>query len=562
MIALALLFPFSVPSWKIILIGEILISIALATLVLTASQKTTAAESAKPVKKEIIPPPADHVINLSSINDSEGFAQKSDQKTRLIDDTQASMIFNQTADSIIELVHQTVGGYSSFMYIYDYPEKSLVLQSFRSNSAVFSAKTRYSLDGMRGTQFFQTVIDKKEINLFEFSDIRPSALFYYEQQEKLSSLLLMPVIRRGTVLGVLGVDSKTSLAGIEKKIALLKKYAELIAESIQAIDALYIKNHLRRTSKALHHFSETLSLELSEEAILHQLAACVEEHIDFERLSLWVNTGQDDRYLLFAARGVNNFTEGFLSKLKDHVEGQAVIKKESVYIPQCDASLTQPMPEDIFSLYVCPISNFGNCFAVIVLEKNEPNAYNRFEREFVETLCNATAPALSRLRLNAHISSQSENDDQTRFDEKISDEISRAKRYATTFALLLVQCDTHSVKDAHGHDAEYFVLDKVSEILKNSIRQIDFGGRLSYDQFGAILIENNRKAAQDCAQRILKNIDRAKLQWNGYDMIVPIKVGIATYGEDGQDPASLIRAAEKASDQEDAPRQATQITLF
>lgn len=562
MIVLALLIPFSIPSWKMILISEILIAIALFALMLTDFQKAPVIDSAKYEEENNKPISIEKHPVISPVNDTEGFAQKSDQKTRLIDDTQASMIFNQTADSIIELLHQTVGGYSSFMYIYDYPEKSLVLQSFRSNSASFSTRTRFVMDGTRGTQFFQNVIEKKEINLFEFSEIRPSTLFYYEPQEKLSSLLLVPVIRRGTVLGVLGVDSKTSQAGVEKKTALLKKYAELIAESIQAIDALYIKNHLRRTSKALHHFSETLSLELSEEAILQQLTACIEEHIDFERLSLWVNTGQDDKYLLFTSRSVSSLSEGTLRKLKDHIEGQATIKKESVYVPQCDASITNPMPDDIFSLFVCPISNFGNCFGLVSLEKNEPNAYNRFEREFVETLCNATAPALSRLRLNAHISSRSEADDQTRFDEKIDDEIHRAKRYATTFALLLVQCDTHSVKDTHGHDGEYFVLDKVSEILKNSIRQIDFAGRLSHDQFGVILIENNRKAAQECAQRILKNIDAAKLRWNGYDMIVPIKVGIATFGEDGHDPASLIRAAEKASDHDDAPRPAKQITLF
>lgn len=133
------------------------------------------------------------------------------------------------------------------------------------------------------------------------------------------------------------------------------------------------------------------------------------------------------------------------------------------------------------------------------------------------------------------------------FEDSLSGEISRARRYDTEFSILLLDLDDFkSVNDTMGHLAGDFVLKKVSNLIINEKREEDVVARYGGEELVVILPETNKVNTIIKAERIRRKIQDMALIFDGKKINISVSGGIATFPQDAEEANKLIHCADQA----------------
>lgn len=133
-----------------------------------------------------------------------------------------------------------------------------------------------------------------------------------------------------------------------------------------------------------------------------------------------------------------------------------------------------------------------------------------------------------------------------RFHESLAKEFERAKRYSTPFSLVMFDIDHFKkVNDDYGHLAGDMALKEISNILLQSVREIDTAARYGGEEFMAILPNTEKNDAVSLAERMRKKIGRHK--FGEIDRPITVSVGISGMPDEVIDSEDkLIRCADFA----------------
>ncbi len=133
------------------------------------------------------------------------------------------------------------------------------------------------------------------------------------------------------------------------------------------------------------------------------------------------------------------------------------------------------------------------------------------------------------------------------FEDSLSGEISRARRYDTEFSILFLDLDDFkNVNDSLGHLAGDFVLKKVSNLIINEKREEDVVARYGGEELVVILPETNKVNTIIKAERIRKKIQDMPLVYDGKKIKISVSGGIATFPQDAAEANKLIQCADQA----------------
>jgi len=129
----------------------------------------------------------------------------------------------------------------------------------------------------------------------------------------------------------------------------------------------------------------------------------------------------------------------------------------------------------------------------------------------------------------------------------LDEQIKYAKRYGEELSLSLLDIDNFkSINDRYGHLAGDDVLEKVSTLMKQNIRDADTAGRYGGEEFIIVLPRTNVSSALNVAERVQKTIEVSKMNDSrGHEFSITASQGLSTY-QAGEDKYSLISRADKA----------------
>lgn len=123
-------------------------------------------------------------------------------------------------------------------------------------------------------------------------------------------------------------------------------------------------------------------------------------------------------------------------------------------------------------------------------------------------------------------------------------EIERAQRYSFELSIIMADIDFFKkINDKYGHKMGDITLKKVSNILKNSLRKVDYVGRFGGEEFLIISPQTSSKNAITLAERI-KNILNS-LSIEGIEEKITLSFGISSY-RDNLSLDELIQEADIA----------------
>ena len=201
-----------------------------------------------------------------------------------------------------------------------------------------------------------------------------------------------------------------------------------------------------------------------------------------------------------------------------------------------------------------PLVADGRIIGVFNAESVEPNAFGDEHVQTLTVIARQVAAVIRSAQLLEETRRLAITDALTglfnrrHFNQQLEENVGRATRYDEPLALVFLDVDHFkSVNDRFGHQAGDRCLQALARTLRESVRDSDQIARIGGEEFAILLIRADRELALSIAERLRNRIDDLVLE---EDPPLPIgltaSLGVAFLREDGDDPKSLMRAADRA----------------
>jgi diguanylate cyclase (GGDEF)-like protein len=135
------------------------------------------------------------------------------------------------------------------------------------------------------------------------------------------------------------------------------------------------------------------------------------------------------------------------------------------------------------------------------------------------------------------------------FDARLVQELNRVKTYGHGhLGLLMLDIDQFKrLNDAHGHQTGDRVLQELSRVMVQQVRNVDLVARYGGEEFAVIVLEVDRRRLMHVAERIRKAVEEMRVQsTSGEDLQITASFGVACYPDDAEDKFGLIEKADQA----------------
>ena len=179
------------------------------------------------------------------------------------------------------------------------------------------------------------------------------------------------------------------------------------------------------------------------------------------------------------------------------------------------------------------------------------------ERELLGYLAQQAAQSLENADLHEVVERQAIEDGLTglanrrRFEERLTDEIERARRFpGQALGLVMLDIDDFkAVNDRLGHVAGDEVLRAVAGAIGEGRRETDLAARYGGEELALILPGADLDGAMRAAERIRRAVEHLDLALPGPDdgpLRVTLSAGVAVFGHGAEDAPALVAAADDA----------------
>jgi diguanylate cyclase (GGDEF)-like protein len=178
------------------------------------------------------------------------------------------------------------------------------------------------------------------------------------------------------------------------------------------------------------------------------------------------------------------------------------------------------------------------------------------ERELFAYLTSQAAVSVENVDLHETVQRQAVTDELTglfnhrRFQEVMSAEVERARRYDAEMGLIMLDIDNFKrVNDTYGHMQGDMVLREVARVLRASAREIDEPARYGGEEMAVALPQTDLEGAYQFAERVRRRIESLELPLLDGDGILRVTAsfGAASLSSAPQsDKEGLVAAADAA----------------
>jgi len=127
-------------------------------------------------------------------------------------------------------------------------------------------------------------------------------------------------------------------------------------------------------------------------------------------------------------------------------------------------------------------------------------------------------------------------------------EIYRSNRYHYEFSLIFIDLDHFKeVNDTYGHLVGSKLLCELAEVIRGSLRLIDYAFRYGGDEFVVLLPQTGKEQATVVARRLHQRLNESRfLVGENLNLKVTASLGLATYPMDAKSKAELVKLADEA----------------
>ncbi|HAH08459.1 MAG TPA: hypothetical protein DCM05_18360 [Elusimicrobia bacterium] len=206
-------------------------------------------------------------------------------------------------------------------------------------------------------------------------------------------------------------------------------------------------------------------------------------------------------------------------------------------------------PERAVALPVFDGQHLLGYFYARVPEGFDPEALLAKAQGFIDEI----SFAFRRIRLFHEVEELSQTDGLTgvyrrgMLDERLREEVVRAKTFRTSFCLMLLDIDHFKqLNDSYGHPFGDQVLRRIGEILRGSVYETDFVARYGGEEFAILLPRADPAGVLRKAETLRKGVEDEVFELATQQVRTTISIGIAHFPRDGNGAEEVVRQADQA----------------
>ncbi len=201
-----------------------------------------------------------------------------------------------------------------------------------------------------------------------------------------------------------------------------------------------------------------------------------------------------------------------------------------------------------------PILINKKTFGVLVLINDQPYDMNKDVVDFISIITARLSKVIENNKLYYQIAWLSKTDTMTGlyshdlFYDIISKESSRATRHNKKMEIIIIDIDRFKVvNDDYGHVVGDEVIKKVSQIIKNSIREEDFASRYGGEEFAILATDSECMSGVNIAKRILNMLEEYNKsnKFGLKDRDITVSIGIAVFPDEDVNAKQIIDIADR-----------------
>lgn len=205
------------------------------------------------------------------------------------------------------------------------------------------------------------------------------------------------------------------------------------------------------------------------------------------------------------------------------------------------------------SAAVFPLVADGRALGAVAAWHPEPGRFGEMETELLRLLSSIAPLPLRSARQYQALDHRAHTDvltglpNRAAFEERLATLTHVFDRYARPFSLLVLDVDFFKkFNDTHGHDAGDRVLQHVSAVVRQTVRDVDTPARLGGEEFVVLMPETTLRASHDAAERIRRSIESRTVTWNGRPLSVTVSIGAAACPDCTSTASEVLKLADEA----------------
>lgn len=240
-------------------------------------------------------------------------------------------------------------------------------------------------------------------------------------------------------------------------------------------------------------------------------------------------------------------------KIGENVSGYVLETGKPLLIPDSEKSpsFLKLKETEVHSgcMLAVPLITKDKKLGVLNIAKSIPYSLGERDLEFFKALTNQASIAIE----NAKLYEMAIKDELTKlyirryFDQRLKEELRRAKRYKGPLTLMLLDIDHFkSFNDRYGHRSGDEVLCFLARVMEECVRNVDIVSRHGGEEFAILCPEQSTKDAHLPAERIRKKVESSLLTLAGHEVRCTVSIGLASFPGDGKTPEDLMEHADQA----------------
>jgi diguanylate cyclase (GGDEF)-like protein len=374
----------------------------------------------------------------------------------------------------------------------------------------------------------------------------------YIKKDRISSLIVIPLLDRATVTGVLAVDSARYQAFSETEKITVEMFANHL---VRVLERERIHMMIKRDIfglKILMEESSNLVSSLNIDVIAAKLCEGA-ERIAPSRVFLFISERKKFALIYHSTpiegdRRLFDIGGTFLNMV---IENRLPIHMSDVTgyrIP-----ILPFKPSEAASVLAVPLLYENKLLGIFVMLSDRKDFLDTFQVDMLKVMCNQAVTCIANARLHREIEEMATTDGLTGllnhrvFQEKLSAELKRQNRISGPVSLILTDIDHFKkVNDTYGHPVGDLVLKGVSKVIRETLRDIDIPARYGGEEFAIVLPGTDSGGAKHIAERLRKAVMDKTFSADSGSFGVTISLGIATSPSDAKAKEALVAKADQA----------------
>ena len=376
------------------------------------------------------------------------------------------------------------------------------------------------------------------------------------------TILGFPISFSGHIVGAMLVFTDHFSSINDQDIDIIEKLGEIITygmSDLEQMESLMVDNYFN--SRVTNLFDQ-LEVKSDQSELFESIRGLCRAFFQYDKLTITtVDSDQSTAKIKLVDGLHDDADEGQSFNMINTLHGLAVQENRMVnsntwFDEFPEMNRFNPNDRDTFnfmSVLSIPLRSNGEAVGAISIERLKSKKYTDTDARLFELLCGTVSSILNWQQEYNRVHDSSIHDGLTgllnhkAFLDRFDEEVSRAGRFNHMLGLVILDLDKFkSINDSYGHLYGDYVLEEVSNIIKENVRAIDVVGRYGGEEFAVLLVNTDIQQCIPLAERIVRKISEKTFLKNGIAVNVTISAGMAGFPIHADQVRELISKADKA----------------